>query len=149
MANDSSLRVIVERFLFTENSTIGKLLINGVCIGYTLEPSATSGKLIDEDIYTASIAPTPEWSRFFGDKRYRYQIRLEDKNERKGILVHIGNTSKDTQGCILVGVSHGRDIVYNSALCYEALVRFLHGFAALARLEESDTFCFNIVVTHK
>ena len=145
----NSFKIKLERFLYTKKSTIGVLTFNEIPIGYTLEPSVSSKDLIDEDIYSASIAPTPAWSRFSGDERYRYQIRLEDKNGRKGILIHIGNYSNDTQGCILVGTSHGRDFVRNSTICYESLVEFLHGFAVLSSLGESDTFYFTLVVTRK
>ena len=144
-----SFVIKLERFLFTEKSTIGELSFNGIKIGYTLEPSVSSKDLIDEDTYSTSFAPTPSWSRFFGDDRYLYQIRLKDKNGRKGILVHIGNYPDDTQGCILVGTSYDCDALYCSTLCYEALVDFLHGFAVLTSLGESDVFDFTLVVTHK
>lgn len=139
----------IERFLFSKKSTIGVLSFNGIRIGYTLEPPVDSGKLIENDVYSASIAPTPSWSRFARDERYKYQIRLEDKNGRKGILIHIGNTSDDTEGCILVGHSYGHDSVCYSALCYEALVSFLLGFARLASFGQSDVFHFGITVVNK
>ena len=144
-----SFVIKLERFLFAENSTIGELSFNGFKIGYTLEPSISSKDLIDEDTYSASFAPTPTWSRFFGDKRYRYQIRLADKNGRKGILIHIGNTAKDTDGCILVGTSYVPDAVLNSAVCYENLVDFLHGLAVLSSAGKSEELHFPFVVTRR
>lgn len=144
-----SFELRIERFLFTKESTIGVLLFNGIRIGYTLEPSVDSGKLIENGSYSASFAPTPSWSRFAHDVRYRYQIRFEDKNGRKGILIHIGNTADDTEGCILVGHSYGRDRVFNSSLCYENLVSFLLGFARLASFGQSDDFHFGISIESK
>lgn len=141
--------LFVERFLFTKCSTIGKLYINDLFVGYTLEPSVHSKKLIDEDTYICAFSPTPEWSRFHGDERYGFQIRVEDKNGRKGILFHIGNYPQDTEGCILVGTSHGIDVVYNSTLCYESLVTFFFGLARLSSLGESDSFEFMLRVSSK
>ena len=34
--------------------------------------------------------------------------RLENVPDRSGILIHIGNTTDDIEGCILVGLSHGK-----------------------------------------
>lgn len=143
------LELKLERFRFSEGSTIGRLLFGDFVLAYTLEPSLCSKDLINEDIYSVSFAETPEWSRFYGDVRYQYQVRLEDKNGRKGILFHIGNTSEDTEGCILVGDSYDNDFVYNSSSCYQDLVSFLRGFASFLGLGKSDVFKFTLVVTHK
>ena len=142
-----NLELVIDRFLFSKCSTIGKLYVNGLFVGYTLEPSVDSKKLINEGTYTCTFSPTPEWSRFFGDERYGYQIRLEDKNGRKGILFHIGNYPQDTEGCILVGTSHGVDSVYNSTLCYESLVKFFLGLARLSSFGESDSLEFTLKVS--
>ena len=144
--SEKSIRLKLERFLFSEKSTIGILQHNGDVLCYTLEPSLLSKKLNNEGTYSATVAPTPSWSRFFGDRRYEYQIRLEDTDERKGILIHIGNTPKNTEGCILVGSTYGHDIVYGSEVCYSRLVEFLRGLAPCA---QSDVVYFSLEVTQK
>ena len=42
---------------------------------------------------------------------------------RSYILFHIGNTAKDTSGCILVGNGRQQDVVENSRLAMDLLIK--------------------------
>lgn len=95
------------RHTFTDDATLGFLYFidedgHQELFCDTLEPSVVSGKLVKCGSYDLTCSPTPSWSRFAGKKNYLFQIRLFVPG-REGILIHIGNTSKDTDGCILVG----------------------------------------------
>ena len=50
-------------------------------------------------------------------------LLVQDVPNRDWILFHRGNTAKDTSGCILVGKGTEQDIVYNSTLSMDLLIK--------------------------
>jgi hypothetical protein len=50
-------------------------------------------------------------------------LLVQDVPNRDWILFHIGNTAKDTSGCILVGNGRKQDIVENSRLAMELVIK--------------------------
>ena len=50
-------------------------------------------------------------------------LLIQDVPNRKWILVHRGNTAKDTSGCILVGLGSKQDFVGNSILAMDLLMK--------------------------
>lgn len=56
--------------------------------------------------------------------------RLFDVPERDGILIHAGNTSKDTEGCILVGMTNTPGGVGSSRFALQHVVMDWLGMAA-------------------
>lgn len=132
------IKLRLERWSFSDQRIIGTLYFGDYPLCNTLENYA---RAIKTDSYRCFFMPTPSWSRFHGVKGYEYQIRLEDKNGREGILFHVGNTAKDSEGCILVGsfmpatcdfpVS---DRVYYSKLTYSALCSLFLSLLALCTI---------------
>lgn len=119
--------LLLERYPATsEKVTLGflSLYVGSFVVSeaYTLEPAhkAKHGCLPCGD-YTVICTKTPTWSRFYGKRNYYYQIRVFDTQNR-GILIHIGNTAKDTQGCILVGCKATKESVLQSTNAYKQLV---------------------------
>lgn len=57
------------------------------------------------------------------DDKHGITIEVEGVPGRDGIYVHVGNTSKDTQGCILIGGAYGgnkdRPAVINSRVAMD------------------------------
>lgn len=55
--------------------------------------------------------------------KYKKQMPfLLDVPEFTGIMIHTGNTTNDTEGCILVGHHTGKSpVVYNSRMCFNML----------------------------
>lgn len=105
------------REIFTDNSTIGKLYNGDVFLCYTLEdmtreegikiPGRTS---IPYGCYEVAITFSPKYNR-------KMPILLDVPNF-EGIRIHSGNDDGDTEGCILVGLSKGKDMIFESQLAY-------------------------------
>lgn len=103
---------------FTETSTIGELYTNGKFFCYTLEdkvrPEGTKiyGKTaIPAGTYQVVIEYSPKFSR--------EMPHILDVPNFTGILIHPGNTSVDTEGCLLVGYKKGPDTIYESRHAFD------------------------------
>ena len=50
-------------------------------------------------------------------------LLVQDVPSRDYILFHRGNSAKDTRGCILVGQGSQQDVVHNSTLAMDLLIK--------------------------
>lgn len=95
--------------------------IKGLVNGYTLEPPDLNikgeAKCILPDTYKAKLYESPRFKTTV--------ILLEDKHDREYIEIHPGNYPKDTTGCILVGSSQGKDVVWRSWEKMKELIDFV------------------------
>ena len=62
------------------------------------------------------------YPRESGSRDYLH-ILVKDVPNRDYILFHRGNTAKDSRGCILVGLKSQQDIVHNSTLAMDLLMK--------------------------
>ena len=121
-SNSNNINLLLLRDTFTDESTIGELFLNGERFCDTLElPYRDNQKSI-------SCIPTGEYKvrlRLPRESATRHYIHLlvKDVKDRSHILFHRGNTAKDTRGCILVGQGTQQDIVYNSTLAMDLLIK--------------------------
>lgn len=84
------------------NSTTGKLYVNGTFECYTLEDEVRNKKLLGiTAISTGKYKVIIDMSNRFK----RLLPLLIDVPNFAGVRIHPGNTSADTEGCILVGQS--------------------------------------------
>jgi hypothetical protein len=120
------VNIEIRRLVFTDNSSIGKLTIDGQFFCFTLEdknreiPGApvsewkVAGKTaIPVGTYKLVI----DWSVRFK----RWMFHLLDVPGFGGIRIHSGNTDADTEGCILVGTNRATDEVLNSRVALAML----------------------------
>ena len=92
--------LVLVRDAYTETAVLGRLFLGGTCICYTLE---NRSKAIPCGVYNVENSKSPKFKREL-PLLYGYEVASS-----RGIRIHAGNTSKDSAGCILVGM--GRDTV--------------------------------------
>lgn len=99
------LNLVLVRDCRTETAIMGHLLFNGTVICYTLENKA---KAIPCGIYNIENSKSPKF------KRELPLLYNKTVAESRGIRIHAGNTSKDSDGCVLVGMD--REIAPDGSL---------------------------------
>lgn len=97
------MELVLERDSFSQSAVLGVLYVNGVSFCDTLEPAFIKGygkrSCIKPGTYSIDYHYSPKYGK--------YMLTLCGVDGRSGILIHSGNTSLDTSGCILVGVRKG------------------------------------------
>lgn len=79
----------------TETAIEGRLFLDGVVIAYTLE---NAKKAIPSGFYCIENSQSPKF------KRELPLLFSHKVSSSRGIRIHRGNTSKDSAGCVLVGM---------------------------------------------
>lgn len=106
----------------TETTTLGKLHVNGEFICYTLEDKVRDKKIagitaIPAGIYKVLITWSP---------RFKRQLPLLiNVPGFDGIRIHPGNSHRDTEGCILVGVEKQGETILRSREAFDKLYKKL------------------------
>ena len=116
------INLLIIRDTFSKESTIGELFLNGERICDTLENSWQDNQrnisCIPEGVYKVRL----RLARESASRDYLHLLVQEVPN-RDWILFHRGNTAKDTSGCILVGLGTQQDVVNNSVLAMDLLMK--------------------------
>ncbi len=79
----------------SDKAILGKLYLNGAIVCYTLE---NAKKAIPCGLYMVQNSISPKF------KRELPLLWNSGVPSSRGIRIHLGNTAKDSQGCILVGM---------------------------------------------
>lgn len=111
------MEILVNRFKSNEFSTLGQMYLDGDFKCYTVEDAYHPTKIwgrtrIPAGEYTVHLRKPPEapskfdprYSAKFGIDFYHGMLELEGVPNYSGVMIHIGNSAKDTEGCILVGM---------------------------------------------
>lgn len=116
------MKIILKRIALKNTYTIGKLYIDGEYFCDTLEDTVRdlnkSGKFDngEKKIYGETAIPygtyNVKWT--YSNKFKKYMPLIENVPSFAGIRIHAGNSSADTQGCILVGENKAVGKVLNS-----------------------------------
>lgn len=93
-------------------STIGDMAIDGVFECYTLERPEVQ---IPEGVYQLEIRYSPRFKRPLP--------HLLEVPGRSDILIHSGNWPRDTEGCLLVGLQLGTDMILQSRAALDPLIQ--------------------------
>ena len=117
------MKLTLNRIAKKDTYTIGKLYIDGEYFCDTLEDkdrglkqNMTLTELGQRKVYSETAIPTGTYKVIvnYSYKFKRELPRLLDVPVFDGILIHRGNTDKDTAGCILVGENKVVGKVINS-----------------------------------
>lgn len=126
------MKILVKRTFLGDTYTIGHMYINGVYFCDTLEdPVRDANKngvfdngekkiagdtAIPYGTYPVTVNVSPKFKRELP--------RLSGVAKFEGVLIHRGNTAKDTAGCILVGENKVKGKVINSTSYEERIVKY-------------------------
>ena len=116
------INLLLIRDTFTEKSTLGELFLNGERMCETLENPWMDNKRNISCIPEGEYPVRLRLPRESGTRDYLHLLVQEVPN-RDWILFHRGNTAKDTSGCILVGIGTEQDVVHNSVLAMDLLIK--------------------------
>ena len=139
------MKLKLKRRFFAEEYTIGTLSIDGVRFCDTLENKNRDhnkdGDLNDPGegkVYAKTAIPFGTYKVIVNrsPKFKRDLPRLLDVPHFEGILIHRGNTAKDSAGCILVGENKVKGQVINSTQYENELVKLLK--SAIKKGEEVE-----------
>lgn len=103
---------------FSDQCTIGELYLDGKFECFVLEDVVRPTKIAGE---TAIPAGRYEVRLTHSERFNRTMPILCEVPGFTGIRIHEGNTKADTRGCLLVGESVGKDIIYKSREAYALL----------------------------
>lgn len=132
----------LHRFFGNDDGNSGTLYIDGKFYCYTLELPWKNNKR------KISCIPAGKYQILFREDptemtmRYRsrfdwfnFHLCLQSVKDRSGIYIHIGNSIKDSYGCILVGSQVNQShLLYSSTQAFKPL--YLKLKAALSRAEK-------------
>jgi hypothetical protein len=116
------VNLLIIRETFSEVSTIGKLFLDGEFLCDTLENPYLNNQRNISCIPEGQYKVRLRTARESATKEYLHLL-VQDVPERSLVLFHTGNTAKDTRGCILVGIGTEQDLVKNSRLAMELLMK--------------------------
>jgi hypothetical protein len=110
------MKITVERFEFTEKSTIGRMFIDGNFFCYTLED-----KVRDVKIPKVTAIPTGTYkvSQTVSNRFKKLMPLLHDVPNFSGVRIHAGNKATDTDGCILVGYTKAENFIGDSQKAFK------------------------------
>ena len=95
------------RYTRTDEAILGSLYLNGAFVCYTLENAA---KAIPCGMYSVQNSKSPKF------KRELPLLHNAQVPAGRGIRIHVGNTAKDSQGCVLVGMTREVHLLGGSKL---------------------------------
>ena len=114
----TKMLIEVKRFEFKDTHTVGKLYINGSYECFTLEDAVRNGtKVIGK-----TAIPIGTYKLIIdASTRFKQDMpHILDVPDFTGVRIHAGNTSADTDGCILLGSTWaGKDFIGNSKIAYK------------------------------
>ena len=114
----TKMLIEVKRFEFKDTHTVGKMYVDGIYECYTLEDAVRNGT----KVLGKTAIPIGEYKLIVdASARFKQDMpHILDVPNFTGVRIHAGNTSADTDGCILLGSTWaGKDFIGNSKIAYK------------------------------
>ena len=130
------MKIELVRIAFKETYTIGKLYVDGKYFCDVLEDkdrgldsSMTESEILKKKVKGQTAIPTGHYviNITYSLKYKRMMPLLLDVKGFSGIRIHSGNSSKDTEGCLLVGKNKKVGMVLESRDTYQRLYKMMEG----------------------
>ena len=115
------MNLFLRRYEYGPDATLGQLSVDGQPFCWTVEPPAlVIHSHIPEGKYEVAIT--------FSNRFQKVLPLLLNVPGREAIRIHSGNTAKDTEGCVIVGLRRKDNVVLDSRLALaELLVKIQEG----------------------
>lgn len=110
--NEKKMQIIIKRTFKGPDYTIGKLYIDGQYFCDTLEDTVRVGKKIAGQ--TAIPAGEYKVAKTYSPRFKKILPEIQNVPNFTGVRIHAGNTAKDTDGCVLLGLNKVKGSVLNS-----------------------------------
>ena len=133
------MKLTLIRTTFTDKSTIGILYVDGVKECFTLEDTVREIPFVPVSVWkregvTAISRGTYKVVIDMSPRFHKLMLHILDVDGFQGIRIHSGNLPEDTEGCVIVGSTIGKDRVNNSGDALKTLFTKIE--TALNRNEE-------------
>jgi hypothetical protein len=117
------VKLLLQREILSDVTTLGTLYVNGVFECKTLEDRDRLLESGGEKMYGETAIPRGTYKVIitYSNRFKKPMPLLVGVPQFEGVRIHPGNTAEDTYGCILVGVGIGADKLFNSRQAYEKL----------------------------
>ena len=130
------VRLKIVRKEFGPGYTIGDMFVNDTFFCYTLEDTdrALERKGVQAKIYASTAIGCGLYKVVLSQSQRFNKVLPEvlDVPGFKGIRIHSGNTSEDTEGCILVGTDKSMGMIHNSRSAMAQLMEILQRASAIS-----------------
>lgn len=128
------MEIKVQRVLSNKEETLGIMYLNGVPFCWTIEDQKQDKKVMKETRIPEGVYEIKLRTEGGHHEKYAKQfpaihkgmLELQNVKDFQFILIHIGNTEKDTDGCILVGdapVLGEKLSIVQSTVAYEKMYK--------------------------
>lgn len=136
MKYQKTMRIELVRIAFKSTYTIGKLYVDGKYFSDVLEDvdrgldsSMSESEILKKKVKGQTAIPTGHYviNITYSPKYKRMMPLLLDVKGFSGIRIHSGNSSKDTEGCLIVGKNKKVGMVLESRDTYQRLFKIMEG----------------------
>lgn len=114
-----------KRLYFLETYTIGKCTVDGEYISDSIEDKVRVLNSIEDKVYGETAIPAGTYDAdIYFSKKFGYKvIRLFNVPFFQGILIHKGNTAKDSHGCLILGFNDKKGWVSRPTIALNKLIK--------------------------